>query len=29
MAATHHSYVHNRPLSIVQILNDGSLFSFI
>jgi hypothetical protein len=29
MAATHHSYVHNRPLPIVQILNDGSFFSFV
>jgi len=27
MAATHHFYGHNRPLPIVQILNDGSFFS--
>jgi hypothetical protein len=27
MAATHHFYRHNRPLPIVQILNDGSFFS--
>jgi hypothetical protein len=25
--ATHHFYGHNRPLPIVQILNDGSFFS--
>jgi hypothetical protein len=28
MAATHHFHEHNRPLPVMQILNDGSLFSF-
>jgi len=28
MTATHHFYGHNKPLPIVQILNDGSFFSF-
>jgi hypothetical protein len=28
MVATHHFHGHNRPLPLVQILNDGSFFSF-
>jgi len=28
MTAAHHFYGHNRPLPLVQILNDGSFFSF-
>ena len=28
MAATHHFYGHSRPLPPMQILNDGSFFSF-
>jgi hypothetical protein len=27
--AAHHFFRHNRPLPIVQILNDGSFFYFV